>query len=501
MDAFFSNVESVFDRKVEHIGYHDDLPIDATEYFEIQTCVQFVNRNNFKCVALQFPDSLLEHSTVVVHQLQERTESKFYILADTSYGSCCVDEIAALHVNAEAIIHFGRSCMSPTGRLPVLLVFGRQPVDLDLCESAFRETFTPDQQVLIISDVVYSYCSGDMLSRLHGDFKSLVVSTTIDQQTCKEFKPKGSNEKTSRNEEAKTKDEANSKSENVYNQFGRRFVLPKGKDISDYQIFYIGGQSITLTNFLMTFNKCTFFTFDPATNFCRRETLDVNRALMKRYYMIEKAKDANVIGIVAGTLGVKDYLSIITRLKALIKRMGKKSYTFVMGKLNVPKMANFTEVDVYVLVACPENSLIDSKEFYRPIITPFEMEIACNEAREWTGVYVTDFRQLLPGAVDYVPFVSDDPVKLQPDVSLVTGSVRRMGIDDEEKFECSGGALIKRDDALSLSTVHVTPGQFLSERSWQGLQQKLGETPVTLAVQGRKGIAASYTHETDGEAS
>lgn len=70
-----------------------------------------------------------------------------------------------------------------------------------------------------------------------------------------------------------------------------------------------------------------------------------------------------------------------------------------MGKLNVAKMANFMEVDCYVLVSCPENSLIDSKvcythflskqggetqakshwneqEFYRPIVTPFELEIA-----------------------------------------------------------------------------------------------------------------------------
>ena len=34
-----------------------------------------------------------------------------------------------------------------------------------------------------------------------------------------------------------------------------------------------------------------------------------------------------------------------------------------MGKLNVAKMANFMEVDVFVLVTCPENTLIDSKVF------------------------------------------------------------------------------------------------------------------------------------------
>ena len=52
-------------------------------------------------------------------------------------------------------------------------------------------------------------------------------------------------------------------------------------------------------------------------------------------------------------------------------------YTVAVGKLNVPKMANFLEIDIYVLVACPENSLVDSYKFYKPVITPFEMELAC----------------------------------------------------------------------------------------------------------------------------
>ena len=99
--------------------------------------------------------------------------------------------------------------------------------------------------------------------------------------------------------------------------------------------------------------------------------------------MVQKAKDADVIGIVVGTLGVgkfnimyliyisnlnikfilnlASYLTIISHLKKLIIHAGKKPYTFVMGKLNVAKMANFMEIECFVLVACPENSLIDSK--------------------------------------------------------------------------------------------------------------------------------------------
>lgn len=129
----------------------------------------------------------------------------------------------------------------------------------------------------------------------------------------------------------------------------------------------------------------------------RTESVSINRALMKRYYAIERAKDASVVGILVGTLGVADYLTILQQLKETIGRAGKKSYTFAMGKLNVPKLANFLEIDVFVLIACPENSLLDSSEFYKPVVTPFEMEVACNKNREWSEEYVTDFHHLLPG--------------------------------------------------------------------------------------------------------
>lgn len=180
-------------------------------------------------------------------------------------------------------------------------------------------------------------------------------------------------------------------------KFGRWFCLKEGVSLDDYCMFYVGQEGSTLTNFMMTWNRNPFSSFDPLTSTGRAESVNVNKALMKRYYAIERAKDASVVGILVGTLGVASYLDIMNRLKESIRRAGKKSYMFAMGKLNVAKLANFLEIDIYVLVACPENSLLDSSEFYRPVITPFEMEVACNRNREWTGVYVTDFRDLLPG--------------------------------------------------------------------------------------------------------
>ena len=185
---------------------------------------------------------------------------------------------------------------------------------------------------------------------------------------------------------------------------GRRCILPTDTSLDQWLVLYIGEEGLTLTNLMLTLNRCSFYTYNPRNCSLRLETLDVNRQLMKRYYKIEKAKDATMIGILVATLGVADYMQIIDRIKSLISSSGKKYYTFAVGKLNPAKLANFPEIDVYTLIACPENSLLDCKDFYRPVITPFELEIALNSARQWTGDYTTDFRQLLPGKLFQIQY-------------------------------------------------------------------------------------------------
>jgi hypothetical protein len=82
-----------------------------------------------------------------------------------------------------------------------------------------------------------------------------------------------------------------------------------------------------------------------------------------------------------------------------------------VGKLNPSKLGNFLEIECFILVACPENSLVESKvgllsnfgvhtvnlaqDFLRPIVTPYELEIALQVEQSWTGRYVLNFEQIL----------------------------------------------------------------------------------------------------------
>ena len=69
-----------------------------------------------------------------------------------------MDEVAAEHVGADCIVHYGSACLSPSKRLPLMYVFERRPVDLEKCTSAFRELY-PDTQshIVLLYDVNYGH--------------------------------------------------------------------------------------------------------------------------------------------------------------------------------------------------------------------------------------------------------------------------------------------------------------------------------------------------------
>ncbi|KAJ8375493.1 hypothetical protein SKAU_G00060730 [Synaphobranchus kaupii] len=465
------------------------------EMYEIKETCDFIKNNHFNKVALQFPDDLLVDSVQMASKIERETGAKLYILGDTSYGSCCVDEVAAEHVGAQCIIHYGRACLSPSRRLPLMYAFGKGPVDLQKCVSSFHDLY-PDRQsnIIILYDVIYYHVIDDLLDILSPQYPNVVISTLhVDGNQCYVMRSihglhidSGGTLKHSHQDGHKS-----------IHKFGREFRLKEGYKVEDYSMFYIGQEGATLTSFMMTWNQCFFSSFDPVTTVWRKETVNINRALMKRYYLIEKAKDAGVVGILVGTLGVANYLTIIDQLKDTIRKAGKKSYMFAMGKLNVPKLANFLEIDIYVLVACSESSLLDSSEFYRPVVTPFEMEVACNKHQEWAEQYVTDFRDLLPGACNHVNFPSPeaDENGEEVDVSLITGALRSTYFSSSLPVDCKyDTTVVQRNQTLTVAH-NNTAASFLQGRTWQGLEQKLGKTPVVKAVEGRRGIAIAYEEE------
>ncbi len=57
--------------------------------------------------------------------------------------------------------------------------------------------------------------------------------------------------------------------------------------------------------------------------------------------------------------------------------------------MNETKLSNFPEIDIFIIISCPLNSIYDVKTFYKILVTPFEVELAFTE-KEWNSYLIYD---------------------------------------------------------------------------------------------------------------
>lgn len=443
----------------------------------------------------------------------ENAYERIFILGDTSYGSCCVDEVAAQHLFADCVVHYGRTCLSATSKIPVIYVFGNAPIDVDSCVDALAShisnAIAPGKAVVLLYEPSYRHATAAIFSplqeRLGGERKLLPGDMTTFYDPSKpatEDSDEGS---------ATTRVFIGGQAVTLTN--GDDDAATEGITADKHAIVYIGHESPHLTSILLRHSALECYSYDANEQRVRKEGASVNRALMRRYFLVQQAKEAQIYGILMGTLGVSKYLDVVQSLQKLIKKSGRKSYLFVVGKVNVPKLANYAEIDAFVLVACQQNTLMDSKEFYKPIVTPYELQLALSSSDEWTGEYKTDFREVLPAIAKTSQALDDEAAEAgsgheseddKPYFSLVTGtyksSVRANASTNDKQSEVDASvastALQVKNENSDLVEYRSEAGEYLATREYQGLEPRIGETPAHAAVMGATGIARGYTHET-----
>ncbi|XXH05330.1 long-chain fatty acid transporter fat1 [Hypoxylon texense] len=519
------------------------------EVYEIVRTADAIRQNGWRRIALQFPDAMLADAPWVVGALsseldkpmarpvekneksegaaedytngkqeeeQEHTK-RLYILADTSYSSCCVDEIAAEHADADGVVHYGRACLSPTSRLPVLHIFTRQKLDYDAVAAAFEKEFPEKtEKVILMADVMFQEHVIPIRERLEEKGYTNVVATEIVRD------PTGT----------------------IPNR--KLIISPESQHdskIHEYHLFHI---STPPTSLLLTLSSrlasLRIYSTPSSPYMSTSETPDPSATpgmLRRRYALVIRLATASIIGILVNTLSVKNYMSTISTLKSQIAAAGKKSYTVVVGKLNAAKLANFAEIDGWVVVGCWESGLVEQEGLWKPVVTPFELGLALQgeESRIWTGEWWGGIENIKDTPADDAGAVSS-PTEEDNETEQATEDVEG-GVDDEEseppEFDIRTGKLVSHSRPMRVAIRSAprnnseangtTPGsnqgaassavvkraagdvalvngvaspgaEFLrSQRTWQGLGTDHGaedDEESTVVEEGRSGIARGY---------
>ncbi|XP_017023517.1 2-(3-amino-3-carboxypropyl)histidine synthase subunit 2 [Drosophila kikkawai] len=422
----------------------------------------WIRQNGYKRVCLQFPDDYLPHSNAISVALTELLASedvKVFILADTTYGSCCVDEIAAAHVEADSVIHFGNACRSRATRLPVLYLYPEMPLEV----SALLEKLqtlrleSKEREVCVYLDIGYQNLEGEELR------KQLEEALQPKNLLLELFPPIGG--------------ESSTNATNL-----ERICI------------FIGADNQRFANLSLTAPAAVqWYVYDGAAATLSSKNPLTAQYIRRRYFHIEKCKDAQTLGLIVATLTAEGYLDVVARLQTMAKGRGIKTQLISVGRINPAKLANFLEIDCFVLIGCPFNNMYDSKEYYKPIVSVFEAEMALNPAwhMRYPEAYVTDFKQLLPEGRSFLAF--DVEAIPENDVSLVSGKLR--GAVNESLETAGDPASLALATQAKMALMTTDTGLSFEDRTWQGLDPALGQTEPAQLQQGLSGIPIKYTHQ------
>ncbi|GLV36925.1 Diphthamide biosynthesis 2 [Carabus blaptoides fortunei] len=417
---------------------------DVNNVYEVDKCAKWILENDYKKVCLQFPDYLLPDSAKVVRHLEDIIQNKVYILGDTAYESCCIDYTAAKHVTADAIIHFGPTCFSKAeNTIPTLKIYEKFDINVtEFCDKVKQKFLDNYKDVTIVVNTGYLYKLDDIKKEM-SDLELQIVS--IESDLC----------------------------------------------ISNCTVLFLGPNDRKLMNINLSYNPKDLHYFDPNTSDDIQQYEQDMKILKRRYFFIEKIKDSHTIGIVISTLAVRNYLKIIERIKTLAKIHSKKHYIISVGKPTVAKLANFPEVDIFVVIGCAMNEIYENRDYYKPIVTPYDIEAALNPKLE-DAHFSYDFNNLVDNELD-VSSLSD----LQSsDVSLLTGQIRYVNSETSvvQANATEEQQITLRED-FKLQVSDNYGAGFLTNRSWKGLEPNLGQNAPQLATTGRKGVAQGYVNE------
>lgn len=380
-----------------------------------------------------------------------------YILADTTYNSLSVDEVAAAHVNAQCVvrvrvqphqvphiplrllapthgppsplqIHYGRASLTKLSRLPAFFVFPQQLLDAQAAAAAlagsslFGGASTAPVLVFLDQPLLrqlpeFSTCLAQQVEQRHGTAAAQrLVFPTVPQQhmepeqraaappprsgccvepACGSQQPAasaaasccrtppawgdaGGDQQSAGMESAAdiratqgvpgsaSSGESNGGGSSAHHALaGYQWRLHAGVQPQDCGLAWVGASDApALLQLQLTHSGSPWAVLDPALlppptllgsggscgspGAALREglPLETSRALRRRYYLVQRAREARVVGILVGTLGAAGYADAVAALRAAAAAAGKKSYTLLMGKPSPAKLANFPEIEV-----------------------------------------------------------------------------------------------------------------------------------------------------------
>ena len=125
---------------------------------EVPKTIWRIRRDGFKRVALQLPEGLTMFATTLSDIIETFTEAETVIMADVTYGACCVDDFSAKALGCDLMVHYGHSCLVPvdqTTNIKMLYIFVDIKIDSLHFVESLKLSLEREEQMSLVSTIQF----------------------------------------------------------------------------------------------------------------------------------------------------------------------------------------------------------------------------------------------------------------------------------------------------------------------------------------------------------
>ncbi len=304
--------------------------------FQEENVIKEIKERNCKKVLLQFPEGLKLEASRLAKYFEENTNAEIIVSGEPCWGACDLALNEAKDIGADLLVHYGHAQFMKKVDFPVLYIEMHDK--------------TP------IFELLQKVCKNlDKYNKI-----GLVCSIQHMHQL----------------EETK----------NFLENKGKKVFIPKKKGYSYYDGHVVGCEYNSLKSisgnvdaFVVIGNrfhalgaaisvKNPVYLLDVYNNELSDMDKMKDKIIRQRFAAIEKAKEADKIGIIIGTKPGQKFGSFkIIREK--FRKVGKEVVLLTMNEITEDKLTNFPDLKVFVELACPRIAIEDFERYNKTLIT------------------------------------------------------------------------------------------------------------------------------------
>ena len=355
--------------------------------FQLTELMERIQANDNRLIALQVPEGLKMQALEMMDSIETETSAKVILAADPCYGACDLVHDKMQMMGVELVAHMGHSQMNIDSGMPTQFIDVTYDGDpelkpvlayLEAHRAMARERMhnQPAPEALSEEDAQDRFMDAvGRLSPLTGTKLGLVGSIQH-LHLLPDFHDR--------------LEEAGFEVEIPIG--GARLSFPgqvlgcnySGDDDSIGHYLFLGSGDFHPIGLVLHTGK-PLAMLDPYTGDAEEMSLErIERILRQRFGLIMASGEAQRFGILIGEKPGQMRRSLALRMKRLLEKHGKKGYLLALEHVG-PDLIDFYPVDAFVNTACPRIAIDDAVRYQKPLITPFELEVALGEKKWETG--------------------------------------------------------------------------------------------------------------------